>query len=402
MGVQKENARALDSFLEKAQGKACYVYDLNEITSRYLALKAEVFEDHGQGALKGRIHYAVKANGFIEILTALKDQGAGVDVVSGGEVLRCLKAGFAGEDIIFSGVAKSHSEIILALENNLAQINVESPQELERIGQIAEELKVTAKVAFRWNPEVNPETHPYITTGLSENKFGMTKEFLPQLLRILKQYPRLHLMGLTMHIGSQIQNLSVYGEALEILKARYRELQAMGYPLETLDIGGGLGIDYGSGDHEKDLQSMKAYGSLVQKHLKGFDGEVLLEPGRILVARSGVLLCKVEYTKESPSKNFAIVNTGMHHLLRPALYQAQHRILPLREPAESSKQAAGLKNKFYDVVGPICESSDFLGKDRMFTDLEQGDQLAICDSGAYGFSMASGYNDHELPVEYVL
>jgi len=395
MGEAQGNSSPLSHFMDQSVGQACYVYDLKEIAQRYKALSQSVF---GSG-LSGKIHYAVKANGNSEILKTLRDLGAGVDVVSGGEIRRSLDVGFSGLDVIFSGVAKSHSEIALAMKSEIAQINVESPQELERIGMMATEIKKKIPVAFRMNPEVNPETHPYITTGLSENKFGMTKEFLPQLLRILKQYPLLDLVGLTIHIGSQIQNLSVYGEALEIIKARYNELIAMGHNLKTLDIGGGLGIDYASPDHDKDLQAIKDYGLLVNKHLKGFSGEVLLEPGRILVGRSGVLLCQVEYIKESAHKNFAIVNTGMHHLLRPALYQAQHRILPLLQ--RESSDTSGAK-KFYDVVGPICESSDFLGKDRLFGSLQQGDFLAICDSGAYGYSMASGYNDHALPQEFVL
>jgi len=366
MGEAQGNSSPLSHFMDQSVGQACYVYDLKEIAQRYKALSQSVF---GSG-LSGKIHYAVKANGNSEILKTLRDLGAGVDVVSGGEIRRSLDVGFSGLDVIFSGVAKSHSEIALAMKSEIAQINVESPQELERIGMMATEIKKKIPVAFRMNPEVNPETHPYITTGLSENKFGMTKEFLPQLLRILKQYPLLDLVGLTIHIGSQIQNLSVYGEALEIIKARYNELIAMGHNLKTLDIGGGLGIDYASPDHDKDLQAIKDYGLLVNKHLK-----------------------------ESAHKNFAIVNTGMHHLLRPALYQAQHRILPLLQ--RESSDTSGAK-KFYDVVGPICESSDFLGKDRLFGSLQQGDFLAICDSGAYGYSMASGYNDHALPQEFVL
>jgi len=382
-------AKNLQAVLEEHQGRPCYVYNLSEIQKRFQLLQNSIYDPE-----RLKIHYASKANGNPQILGALKALGAGVDVVSGGEVRLALEAGFEPSDVIFSGVAKSKNEIRLALEQRIFQINVESPQELQRIGEIAREMGVKAPVAFRMNPEVNPVTHPYITTGMSENKFGMTKDFLPDLLQILKAEPALELQGLTMHIGSQILQLEVFEEAITKLHGLYQDLKKQGHPLKTLDIGGGVGIQYGSASNDDDLQSIANYSEIVKKTLADFEDKLLIEPGRILVGRSGVLICQVEYIKESVHKNFAIVNSGMHHLLRPALYQATHRILPTKERSEGSQ-------KMYDVVGPICESSDFLGHDRLFRDLKQGDGLVICDAGAYGFSMASNYNAHDLPVEIV-
>ena len=381
----------LSQLIETEQGHPCYVYDLKQILRRYRYLKENLFHPE-----RLQIHYALKANANQNILSALKKEGSGIDIVSGGELQLALQAGFEGEDMIFSGVAKTADEITLALDKKVQQINVESPQELIRIGEIAKQKELVAPVAFRMNPDVSPVTHPYITTGMSENKFGMTKEFLPELLSILQKYPQaLQLRGLTMHIGSQILQLEVFAEAIQKLLSIYKDLEKKGYPLETLDIGGGVGIQYKDPDGEKDFVAIENYAKLVESSLKDFTGQLLIEPGRILVGRSGVLLCKVEYIKETSTKNFAIVNSGMHHLLRPALYQASHRILPLEQKVSGA-------SKMYDVVGPICESSDFLGHDRIFTELEQGDFLAICDAGAYGFAMASQYNAHNMPKEIII
>jgi diaminopimelate decarboxylase len=273
---------------------------------------------------------------------------------------------------------------------------VESPQELIRIGEKARIKNKKISVALRMNPEVSPITHPYITTGMSENKFGMDRSFLPTLIRIFKEFPNeLYLRGLTMHIGSQLLDLEAVGEAITKLLSINHELKILGFRTESLDIGGGLGIHYNTIDEDKDFNSIKLYAEKVVTALKDYQGEVMIEPGRVLVARSGVLLCQIEYIKETSLKKFVIVNTGMHHLMRPALYQAEHRILPL---IENKKSPAVI----YDIVGPICESSDFIGKNRPMQKLDQGDYLAICDTGAYGFAMANNYNAHELPKEIIL
>jgi diaminopimelate decarboxylase len=382
----------LYELMRERKGHPCYVYDLQNIKDRYAKLLQSL-----EGLSQLSVHYALKANAHPQILKCLKSLGSRVDVVSGGELQHALDQGFSGDDIIFSGVAKSVEEIELALQSKIRQINVESPQELRRIGELALQYKQIASVAFRMNPEVSPETHPYITTGMSENKFGMDRSFIPELVAILQEYKdHLNLRGLTMHIGSQLTDLSAMKEAIQKLLAIGHEFQVFGYPVSSLDIGGGVGIHYNTGDEAKDFTLMEEYGRTVVHSLKDFKGEILIEPGRVLVARSGVLLCQVEYIKSTPHKNFAIVNTGMHHLMRPALYQAQHRILPLQQKNLNKSQ------KLYDVVGPICESSDFLAKNYPMPELQQGDYLAICDAGAYGFSMANNYNMHGLPDEIIL
>ncbi len=381
----------LSEIIQDNGGCACYVYDLKNVELRFQKLQNSL------GGIENlRTHYAVKANSNKEILKKIKDLGLGLDVVSGGEMERAFDCGFLAEDIIFSGVGKSVGEISLSMDRKIRQINVESPQELERIGRLAQSKNKKINVAFRMNPAVNPITHPYITTGMSENKFGMESAFIPELTGILEKYRKhLCLRGLSMHIGSQLLDLSVIREATEKLFFIYQELQRLGFKMGSLDIGGGVGIHYQDMDEKRDFKTMKSYGDALRSALKDFQGEILIEPGRVLVARCGVLLCQVEYTKETSHKNFAILNTGMHHFMRPALYQAEHRILPLRKDES-------LPKKVYDLVGPVCESSDFLAKTQSLQSLFQGDFLAICDTGAYGYSMASNYNGYPLPKEFIL
>ncbi len=381
----------LSAIMDQNQGHACYVYDLENIRLRFEKMKSAL-----SGLKNLSIHYALKANGNDKVLQCLHSLGAGADVVSAGEMDLALKNGYQASDIIFSGVAKSVEEINAAIDQGIKQINVESPQELKRIGELALAKNKKMAVALRMNPEVNPVTHPYITTGMSENKFGMDRSFLPELVRILNEYPdNLYLRGLTMHIGSQLLELNAMEEAIQKLKSIFHELQVLGFKMESLDIGGGVGIHYDTDDEEADFATLKKYGEIAVKNLKDFPGEILIEPGRMLVGRAGVLLCQVEYIKDTAVKNFAIVNTGMHHLMRPALYQAQHRILPLLKRNKTD-------SKVYDVVGPICESTDYLGKNRLLQELTQGDYLAICDAGAYGYSMANSYNHHAFPKEIIL
>lgn len=381
----------LKKIIEENNGQACYVYSLPNLARRYQWLTDALSE------LKNlKTHYALKANAHPEILASLKSMGSQVDVVSGGEIQRALESGFKAKDIIFSGVAKSVAEIGYAIDLGIKQLNVESTQELMRIGEIAKSKQKKIAVALRMNPEVSPVTHPYITTGMTENKFGMDRHFLPELVRLLKANSKfVQLRGLTMHIGSQLLELEAIEEAISKLLSIEHELNVLGFQIESLDIGGGVGIHYNSMDENLDWQTLKDYGEKVTKKLKSYPGEIIIEPGRTLVARCGVLLCQVEYIKETQMKNFAIVNTGMHHLMRPALYQANHRILPLQKKSNETIQV-------YDFVGPICESSDFLGKNRPMPPLEQGDFMAICDTGAYGFTMANNYNFHELPKEIIL
>ncbi len=372
-----------------ALDQPAYIYDLDDIALRFHAM------NNAFAGARHTIHYAMKANSNAAILRHLCALGAGVDTVSGGEIARALAAGVPADRIIFSGVAKTHQEIQRALTARIKQINVESPQELLRIADIARQLGMVANVAFRLNPNVNPKTHPYITTGFRDNKFGMDESFMPELSGILADSSKfLRLRGLTMHIGSLLFDLEVFREAIEKVIAVHDTFKAQGHALDRLDIGGGLGVDYDNADTAREFELIAEYGRMVIQATRGLDVELLTEPGRVLVARAGVLVGRVQYIKATAQKTFAILDTGMHHLIRPALYGATHRILPLI-------QGTG-QQIMYDIVGPICESSDFLAKGVSLPQLKQGDCIAIADAGAYGFAMASQYNSHELPAEIMV
>ena len=366
-----------------------YIYDLDSVETRFKALAKSL---EGQ---RNSIHYAMKANSHPKILAKIASLGGGADTVSAGEVRRALEAGIPADRIILSGVAKTVAEIEFALSKRIKQINVESPQELQRIADVAGRLGVKADVAFRMNPDVNPKTHPYITTGFRENKFGMDESFIPELVAILKKHSsELRLRGLTMHIGSQIFEIPVLKEAMEKIIGVHHKLVAQGFALDRIDIGGGIGIHYETDDETAELAMLAEYGAVARSLVKDLNVELLTEPGRTIVARSGLLVGEVQYIKKAPAKTFAILDTGMHHLLRPALYQAKHRVLAVAKRAGATSQ--------FDVVGPICESSDCLAKNVDLPELRQGDRLGLADSGAYGMAMASTYNSHELPAEIVI
>ncbi len=374
--------------LAKVRHAPFYAYDLDAMLSRVQALKSAAPKNL-------KTHYAMKANAAEPILRLFQEEGLGVDVVSGGEVRKALKAGFSARNIIFSGVGKTREEIQLAVSSELGQINVESPQELERIAATAKALKKKTRIAFRMNPDVDPKTHPYITTGFRENKFGMDESFLPKLRALLREHKdHLNLVGITMHIGSQIRELAPFSAAIRKTLAVYQSFLDEGHAMESFDVGGGLGIPYQE-NHEipsKEISLLQEYGAMISQELGGLKGNILCEPGRVFVASSGTLVGEVQYVKETPYKNFLISDMGIHHLIRPALYQAYHRILPLLDhPQRSIKQ--------YDIVGPICESSDVLGKNRDLPEIFAGEFLAVADAGAYGFTMASQYNEHELPEQ---
>lgn len=377
------------SQIAKKYGSPAYVYDIDAMVERVREFKA-AFND------KAEIHYATKANANPEILKAFKKEKIGVDTVSWGEAQSAVDAGFSHKDIIFSGVGKSEEELTKAIRYQIKQINVESPQELIRIGDIAKKYKKKVSVAFRMNPNVNPGTHPYITTGFRENKFGMDSSFLPELRGILTKYKKyIELKGLTLHIGSQLLELNSLKEAIQKTIPIYLDFKNSGYPMETFDVGGGVGIPYDG----KESIDLKAYGKMVLELLRPLNCRILTEPGRVFVGPFAVLLTEIQYIKKTPFKSFAIVNSGMNHLIRPSLYGATHRIFPVTYQQENQKEESG---ELYDIVGPICESSDFLGKDRYLPTLDQGDILAVLDAGAYGYSMASFYNHHRLPVEIVI
>ncbi len=396
LGVsQSENFFSLSSF-SKNHDEPFYIYDLDGIVERFNVFKS------GFSSLENnlRVHYAMKANSNKIVLSALKKEGARVDVVSLGEIKLALSCGFEPADIVFSGVGKSVKEITEALKLGIYQINIESVAELERIGSIASQLGVVAPVAVRFNPDVNPETHPYITTGFRENKFGLNFSEIPRIDDVKKKFnDNIRLQGLSIHIGSQIRNNTSFVDALEkTLKHLYLLEKNKCWNIQSLDIGGGVGIHYDNPDAYSDHELMQDYSSKMVEALSGVNSaiDIICEPGRVIVGRFGCLMTKVEYIKQNEFKNFAIVNSGMHHLMRPCLYNAQHTILPVVKVDGPCKQV------LYDVVGPICESSDVVGHDRLLPELQQGDWLGVMDAGAYGFVMASHYNQHELPQEIVV
>lgn len=379
LGPKKKNLKKLTANYMRP----IYVYDLDFIRMRFAAMT--------QALKKVRIFYAMKANSNPEVLRCLKEAGAGADVVSLGEIKRALENGFTPEDIVYSGVGKTRHEISEALKLNIYQINVESLPELERIGQIAKERGKKACVALRLNPDIDIKTHPYIATGLRDNKFGMELSLIPELVNCLKTYSgSLELVGVSLHLGSQMLEFEGYQEALLRLKKIYLTLQKDFSSLRRFDFGGGLGVFYDRFDLVKEEAALQKYAEITLSTLKDLQCDLQSEPGRWLLAHAGVLLTQVQYVKKTTHKTFVIVDAGMNHLIRPALYQAEHKILAL-----DKKTVEGI----FDIVGPICESADFFAKDCKLAEVKEGDFLAVMDTGAYGYSMANTYNLQELPLE---
>jgi diaminopimelate decarboxylase len=360
-----------------------YVYDLDFLEQRFKSMAA---------ALRGtKLFFAVKSNPNVEVLQKLKKLGAGADVVSLGEIKRALESGFQPGDIVYSGVGKTKHEISEALKLGILQINVESLPELERIGEIAKSLGKKSSVAFRLNPDVSIQTHPYIATGLKDNKFGMELSQVPQLLETLQKYAgSVELAGVSLHLGSQMLEFSGYEEALKKLKVVFVDLQKKVPTLKKFDFGGGLGIFYDRLDLELEESLLKDYAKITMDVLGDLQCELQSEPGRWLVGHCGVLISQVQYIKKTSEKTFVVLDSGMNHLIRPSLYEAQHRILPLKKSSSENT---------VDIVGPICESSDVFAKNVKLGQVVQDDFVAILEGGAYGYSMASVYNLHELPLE---
>lgn len=383
LGPQKKSLESLTKNYEKP----VYAYDLDILKERVSLL---------QKALPGvQVYYAMKANFHPQVLRCLHKMGIGADVVSGGEIRTAMAAGFKAGEMIYSGVGKTVKEVRQALEIDIRQINVESISELRRIATIAREMKKKARVVFRLNPDVSIETHPYIATGLHNNKFGMALTDLPQLKEILQANADfVDFRGVSLHLGSQMHNLSGFRDALQLLRPVYEELQKEFPSVDTFDIGGGLGIFYEEQELEAEEKLLSDYAAIVFDVLKGLKAKIQTEPGRWLVAHAGVLLTQVQYLKQTSVKNFVIVDTGMHHLMRPTLYGAHHRVWTLKEGQGVAKK--------YDVVGPICESGDFLATDRTLPEIQEGDFVVIADVGAYGFVMRSDYNLQDPPAEVVL
>ena len=378
------------SALANQYGTPLYVYSKHAICTAYRAYDVACIR--ANGSRRARIHYAVKANSNLAVLDELKQLGAGFDLVSGGELARALHIGADPKSMVFAGVGKSADEIKFALSVGVKCINVESIPELHRINSIAKSLGLRAPVSLRVNPDVDAQTHPYISTGLKDNKFGIAYFEVLKTYREAALLPHIDIVGIDCHIGSQITNAAPYLDALDKVLDLIEQLKREGILIHHLDLGGGLGIDYGS-DTPPDITEFT--NTLLNRiDERGFGHmDVILEPGRSLVGNAGVLLTQVEYLKTGADKNFCIVNAAMNDLMRPALYDAYHAIVPIK--ASTGKAIS------YDVVGPVCESGDWLGKDRALT-VQEGDVLAILSAGAYGFVMASNYNTRGRPAEVMV
>lgn len=357
-----------------------YLYDLDDVVARV--------RRYSQGP--GHVHYAMKANAHDRLLRVMCEQGVGVDVVSLGEMQKALRCGFAPKKIIFSGVAKDREELSAALASEILQINCESFEELQALAAVARERGVVAEVAVRLNIHLAAPTHKHIQTATEESKFGLDLRLLPEVLHWLRAHPEVRLRALAVHIGSQILDVSVFEQMALRMGELFREVSAQGFPLQRLDLGGGLGIDYLEDGGETDFARLESYFRAIAKH--GSSAQLVFEPGRFLVARMGVLLAKVVYVKRGLHRRFAILNAGMNALMRPALYQAFHRIEPVSVRAGEYQT--------YDVVGPICESTDILAEGRSLPPLNSGDWVAVFDAGAYGAAMANTYNESPLPRQW--
>jgi diaminopimelate decarboxylase len=377
----------LEKFVKK-QKSPCYLYDLEQIEERIQFFKKSLSFIKSQN-----IHFAVKSNHNKNILAAIAKQSLGADTVSIGEIKRAIESGFEAKNIIFSGVGKTADEISQALDLKIKQINIESRSELLRIIKICADKKKSIEIGIRLNPRVSPVTHKSISTGGADHKFGVDLSEIEDVKKALIQNPEfVQLKSLSMHIGSNFLRLAELKEAISILAKHFDEFQKDGFALSRLDLGGGLGIDYFDYDLRKDEALINEYAKiLAELHKQIPHVQLMLEPGRILVARGGILLTQIQYLKKNGSTDFAVVDTGMNHLMRPALYEAHHQIWPLIQRNEVSK--------VYTVVGPICESTDVLATNVELV-IHEDDYLAILDCGAYGMSMSSHYNLHDFPHEY--
>ncbi|MDR1008349.1 MAG: diaminopimelate decarboxylase [Campylobacteraceae bacterium] len=360
-----------------------YIYDFDCISERFNSVK-EAFR-----ARKSLICYAVKANSNLSVLKHLISLGAGCDCVSAEEIKKALLAGAAKYKIIFSGVGKNDSEIEFALKENILMLNVESEAELKRVEKIAENLKITARISIRVNPDVDAKTHPYISTGLKKNKFGVDVDTAKKLYIYCKSSPFLEPVGIHCHIGSQILDIAPYRDATMVTADLLRNLRALEIDIKFFDVGGGLGIRY------KDEVTIESYdfAQAVLANLSGTDVTIACELGRFLVGNSGYLLTKVLYEKYNGAKRFVIVDAAMNDLIRPSLYNAYHEI----EAVDKNRDG-----DLADVVGPICESGDFLAKEVVLPPLENGDLLVVKSTGAYGFSMSSNYNSRLRAAEVAI
>ena len=376
-------------------GTPVYIYSTQGFLKPLQSLK------EGLKGLDYSIHFAMKSNSNLAILRLLSQHGVGMDLVSGGELFRAGKAGVSGTKIVFSGVGKTPGEMAQALQydkgKGIYSFNVESTAELATLSAVAQSVGKTARVAFRFNPDVNPKTHPYISTGLKKNKFGLSRKEVLELLRDHGMYPGIEVVGLSIHIGSQLLSLKPLEESFRNLSELVDECEHhLARPLEFVDLGGGLGITY---KNEK-TPPLKQYCKLVRKYFgpeskRTHLPRILIEPGRLLSGNAGALISEVLYRKERKAKDFLIVDAAMNDLMRPALYGSHHEIVPV--------QREGGKKRKSDIVGPVCESSDCFGSDRLMpAHLGSGELLAVLSAGAYGMTMASNYNTRPRPAEVLV
>ncbi len=372
------------SELAKEYGTPLYVYSAATFRRHFKAF------DSAFNGLDHLTCFSVKANSNLSLLKLLAEQGAGMDIVSGGELFRALKAGVPANRIVYSGVGKKAYEIAEALKADILMFNVESVAELHNINEVAISMNKTARISFRINPDVDPKTHPYISTGMKKNKFGLDMETALTAYKTAKELSNIEPIGMDCHIGSQLTTIEPFLEALDKLLAFKDKLSDIGIEITHFDLGGGLGITY---DDEQPPHP-KEFGEALTKALEGRNLKVILEPGRVISGNAGILVTEVIYTKNTPTKNFLIVDAGMNDLIRPSLYQSYHNI--------SEVVKHDRPNVEVDVVGPICESGDFLAHDRELPEMKQGELLAVYSAGAYGFTMSSNYNSRLRAAEIIV
>ena len=366
-------------------GTPCYVYSRKTLERHWHAF------DKAVGNHPHLVCYAVKSNSNLGVLSVLAKLGSGFDIVSAGELARVIEAGGDPSKVVFSGVGKTEDEILYALKQGILCFNVESEPELHRISKVASTNDYVANISLRINPDVDAKTHPYISTGLKANKFGIPSEKALETYQLAASLPNLNIVGMDCHIGSQLTELSPFVDALTRLLALIDELAEHGITIKHLDVGGGLGVRY----KDEEPPHPDAYAQAMAEKMVGRESLMLiLEPGRAISGNAGVLLTKVEFIKSGEEKNFAIVDAAMNDLLRPALYSAWQDIIPLNDTSD-------VPTETYDVVGPVCETGDFLGKERSLA-IQEGDLLAVRSAGAYGFVMASNYNSRCRPAEVLV
>jgi diaminopimelate decarboxylase len=377
--------------LAKKYGTPLYVYSAHQILHR-LRLFTKAFD-----SISHLVCYSVKANSALAILKLLDNNGAGFDIVSGGELERVLRVNKqAAQRVVFSGVGKTAPEIDLALQSGILIFNVESAGEMELLAERSGKLRKRARVALRVNPDVFAETHPYISTGLREHKFGIDIRQARAVYKTAAKHKFLDPCGVSVHIGSQIRSTDPFGAAAERVGQLVRDLRADGLPISSVDVGGGLGVEYHSNHAFNPEEKVQQYAAALLKTLRPIEGlQLLFEPGRFIVAQAGALVTRVLYVKKNGEKTFVVTDAAMNDLIRPALYQAHHDIVPV-------VRRKGARKKTVDVVGPVCETGDFFARDRELPELKPGDLVAILDAGAYGLSLSSNYNSRPRPAEVLV